>query len=680
MTQRSPLVIVNGRLSELPPGDSVQGASLGTVTASSGLVGGGDFNTGTKRIDLALAPNPSGLVFTSTGALASDGASAITALNALASGLAGQTAATAAASGANVALVTSQVALASGNAALSSAVQSVAYLNSSTFTAASNFVPGDAVAINSAGQAQKITVNTRSTTLSSLTQVTVLAGARDYIQMAYSPEQKAGIVSYYGGAGSRTDAKPFYFDAAGSLVVGSETTISTSGNVPLISGTYPANLVYSKKNGVFCAFGADTLNSSYPSARPLIVVSGGQNIEMGNYQRGVSLAFGSDFRTMQSMYDDRYNVVQSVYINRPLCVEAMPNYGESIVGNRRYIAVMNNGYPSGRIDTQTAFVADTTGCGYHTLAGSGIVLYAATNRSYYLESAVTHVIPNYNDRSYTHNITLLSGQRVSAASSSPAGSTYNNVRPYYVIRGTYAPSINKVLFVCDDYNNSSRGCCFFADIVSGRAAQSGVLDSGRYGNWVQFDPLRVYNSGMLEAANTWDVANQKFFMAYKDSATSYLTANIGTISGISSSGHVLSISPRTVLLSNSISYLTAEYVPHIQKNICCYYNNSTAQTELMVVNNLITNTYSARNSLNQNNFIGIAQTTTSSGSAVTVLFPTATSNTYSNLTPGSFYYLEATSGTITTNPYPAPSWSGSVDWRPVGKALSASGLFIQNNL
>lgn len=679
MTQRSPLVIVNGRLSELAPGDSVEGATLGTVTASSGIVGGGDLNTGTKRVDLALATNPSGLIFTNTGALASDGASLVTSQQALASGLAGQAAAVVAASGANQALASSQVALASGNAALADAVQSVAFSNSFSLTAASNFVPGDVVAINSAGQAQKITLISGSTNLSYQYQVQVQAGGTTNVQMAYSPEQRGGVVTYYLSATGRTDARPFYFNDAGTPVVGSATTVSTSGNPPVISGSYAVNLVYSKKNGVFNAFGADTGFSNYPCARALLLVSGGKNIEMGSYRRGVSLAFGSDFRTMANMYDDRHNVAIGIYNNRPICVETMPDYGQSVVGNRRYTSTLSSAWPSGRIDNQSAFSPDTVGCGFHRLAGSGIVIYANTNRSYTIDSAVTQVIPNYDVRDYTHNITLLSGQRVGDTSSSPGGSTYNNLRPYYCIRSTYAPTINKVLFVCDNYNSSSQGTCFFADIVSGRSAQSGVVNSGTYGRWVQFDPAVVYNSGMYDAAVTWDEANQKFFMPYRNTSN-FLQANIGTISGISSSGHILTISPPTVLLSQSIYDLTCEYIPHLGKNLCSFYNGTNAGAELLLVNNLITNTYSARNSVSQHNFVGIAQQTVSSGSAVEVLLPTATSNTYSNLTPGSFYYVDPASGTITTNPYPAPSWSGSADWRPVGKAISASGLFLQNNL
>jgi len=96
MASRRPLVIINGATSELPPGDSVEGASAGTLVAGSGLSGGGALTGGTVTVDLSLAPNPSGLIFVGD-ALGLDGAAQVTANTALASGIAAQTTANAAA-------------------------------------------------------------------------------------------------------------------------------------------------------------------------------------------------------------------------------------------------------------------------------------------------------------------------------------------------------------------------------------------------------------------------------------------------------------------------------------------------------------------------------------------------------------------------------------------------------
>lgn len=62
MATRKPLVVVSGLLSELPPNDTVEGVLVGTLTAGSGLSGGGSLSTD-QRVDVSLAPNPSGLIF-----------------------------------------------------------------------------------------------------------------------------------------------------------------------------------------------------------------------------------------------------------------------------------------------------------------------------------------------------------------------------------------------------------------------------------------------------------------------------------------------------------------------------------------------------------------------------------------------------------------------------------------
>jgi hypothetical protein len=67
MTARRPLVLVSGAFSELPQGDSVLGTSAGDLTAGSGLDGGGDLDGSTRRFDISLAPNASGLIFVGSG-------------------------------------------------------------------------------------------------------------------------------------------------------------------------------------------------------------------------------------------------------------------------------------------------------------------------------------------------------------------------------------------------------------------------------------------------------------------------------------------------------------------------------------------------------------------------------------------------------------------------------------
>jgi hypothetical protein len=85
MASRRPLVIVSGVTSELPIGDSVVGASAGTLVAGSGLNGGGALIGGTVTVNASIAPAASGLIFAG-GALALDGSAQTAANTALASG------------------------------------------------------------------------------------------------------------------------------------------------------------------------------------------------------------------------------------------------------------------------------------------------------------------------------------------------------------------------------------------------------------------------------------------------------------------------------------------------------------------------------------------------------------------------------------------------------------------
>ena len=95
MVLRKPLVTISGVTSELPPNDTIAGASVGSLTAGSGLSGGGSLESN-QRIDISIAPNPSGLIFVGD-ALGLDGAAQVTASTALASGIAAQSTANAAA-------------------------------------------------------------------------------------------------------------------------------------------------------------------------------------------------------------------------------------------------------------------------------------------------------------------------------------------------------------------------------------------------------------------------------------------------------------------------------------------------------------------------------------------------------------------------------------------------------
>jgi len=179
MAEKLPLVYVDGGLSQLPPGDSIDGVSLGTLTAGSGLVGGGDLNTGTKRLDVALAASPSGVIFVGD-AIGLDGVAQATADTALASGNDGLVVSTTALASGVLAQSEAAEALASGNAALDAAVN---FVDSSSlgFTAASTIQLGNPVGLDDTGSVQVVvsgspTVNAQNNFIG-VAQATVASGA-----------------------------------------------------------------------------------------------------------------------------------------------------------------------------------------------------------------------------------------------------------------------------------------------------------------------------------------------------------------------------------------------------------------------------------------------------------------------------------------------------------------------
>ena len=111
MALRKPLIIISGLPSQLPPGDTIEGAAVSSVaTAGSGLIGGGPVGSN-FRFDIQLAPNPSGLILVSPSGLGIDGAAQTSGNAALVVG------ATALASG-NAGIIAASTALASGNAGI----------------------------------------------------------------------------------------------------------------------------------------------------------------------------------------------------------------------------------------------------------------------------------------------------------------------------------------------------------------------------------------------------------------------------------------------------------------------------------------------------------------------------------------------------------------------------------
>jgi hypothetical protein len=156
MVTRRPVVFISGQQTELPPGDFITGASVGTLTAGSGLDGGGNLSS-TETVNISLAPNASGLIFVDDKYLASDGVAQRIGEVALASGVyALEVSEDAVASGTAGSLLAA-TALASGNAALAD-IAAIPGGTIETFTAASAVASGYAVGLDDTGSVQSVRI------------------------------------------------------------------------------------------------------------------------------------------------------------------------------------------------------------------------------------------------------------------------------------------------------------------------------------------------------------------------------------------------------------------------------------------------------------------------------------------------------------------------------------------
>jgi hypothetical protein len=200
MATRRPLVLNDGLVSELLDGDTVRaGTSTTEVVAGSGLTGGGSVSTN-PELDLALAPNPSGIIYVGD-ALGIDGAAGVTADIALASGSAAAVLASNALASGNNSLVVASAALASGNAALD-LVPTLGGGGGGTvveLTAASAVASGYAVGFDDGGNVQSVrSVVTDNTNPMSFPSAAVVfeSASSIYISTTYDSTNNKIVIAY----------------------------------------------------------------------------------------------------------------------------------------------------------------------------------------------------------------------------------------------------------------------------------------------------------------------------------------------------------------------------------------------------------------------------------------------------------------------------------------------------
>jgi len=617
MAEKLPLVYVDGGVSQLPPSDSIVGIAYGSLTAGSGLSGGGDLSLGSAQVDIELAPNPSGLIFVGDS-LGLDGVAQATATAALASGNAGLAAAGTALSSGVAAQSLASSALASGNAALDAAVNFVGS-SSLRFTAAGTIQTGNPVGLDDSGSVQTVfSQTTENSNPMSFGSSQVFASANmDQISGTYDPVNNKVVFFYRDNVSNN-----------GKSVVGTISGSSISFGSPV---TFEADQA--------------RFNSCFFDATNNTVVNVYRDVGNGSYLTGVigtisgtSITFTSptvlvsSFSAyMSAAYVDHIQGFAVAYENVGFSSQAALNIF-TLTGS----SFTNRGYN----------VFDPNFCDYISL------VYSPISQA---------VVISYRDRTITRG-------KVRAASITDGGSTVTfgtsqvfNFNDTTDIVSAINPSTDDIVVV---YKNLGTG--YGTSIV---VSLSGTSVS--FGSAVAFD-----TSGYSYVSIAFDSFASKYIVAFTHGTTVVGTAVVGTVSGTS-----ISFGTATAFNSFGTGESSTVYCSGENKAVVGFidYQSSLFYGTAVVASPLLDISFSPKiNSLS--NFIGVAQGPAISGTSLDVILPRAIDLNQSGLTTGSFYYLNPAASGFTTASGEPTAWSGAYNWGPVAKAVSSSGLLLLNPL
>jgi len=614
MAEKLPLVYVDGGVSQLPPSDSIVGIAYGSLTAGSGLSGGGDLNLGSAQVDIELAPNPSGLIFVGDS-LGLDGVAQATATAALASGNAGLAAAGTALSSGVAAQSLASLALASGNAALNNAIN---FTGSSSlqFVAANDIQAGYAVGLDDAGKVQSIRealdVNSRSFG----SAVVFESAYASYISTTYDSTNNRVVIAYRDQGGS----------GFGTVVIGTVSGTSISFGTPVVfrsaSCFYISATYDSTNNRVVVAY-SDYGNSGYGTA--IVGAVSGTSISFGTAVVFESASTGATSPT----HDSSNNRVIIAYQD-----QGNSSYGTAVVGTVSGTSI-SFGTPVLILPSQASYISAT----YDSTNNRVIIAYREPNNSSYGTAIVGTV----------------SGTSISFGTSV----VFESANTSY-ISATYDSTNNRVVIAYTDYTNSSYGTAIVGTV-------SGTSIS--FGTAVVFESAATgYNS------ITYDSSSNQVVIAYQDQNNSnYGTAVVGTVSGTS-----ISFGTPVVIQSTYAFYISATYDSTNNRVVIAYTDLDNSYYGTAIVAGPDLRIYPSISS--QTNFLGTAQATVASGTNLNVLLPSAIDYNQTGLTPGSFYYVDATTSGFTTASGEPSTWAGAYNWGPVAKAVSSSGLLLLNPL
>jgi len=512
MAEKSPLVFVDGGFSQLPPGDSIEGVALGSLVAGSGLVGGGDLNTGNKRLDIGLTASPSGLIFVGD-ALGLDGSDQATANAALASGNAGLELGTVALASGVAAQSEANTALASGIAALDAAVNFQGS-SSLTFTAASAIASGYAVGLNDGGKVQSVreVVDADSRVFGSA--VVFESAQSDFISTTYDSTNNRVVIAYQ-------DVGNLNY---GTAIVGTVSGTSISFGSPVVfrsAATYYPSIAYDSTNSRVVIAYRDDGNSYYGTA--VVGTVSGSSISFGT-----AVVFESALTQYISItYDSTNSKVVISYQDF-----GNSSFGTSIVGT----------VSGTSISFGTAVVFESS-------AFSDII-------SSTFDSTNSKVVVSYSDSNNSNYGTAIVGN-VSGSSISFGTAVVHNSSASYYASSTYDSVNNRVVIVYQNFPTSFGQASI--GTVSGTSISFGA-------------PVVFANTSVFSLAVTYDTPNNKIFVCYRDASNSgYGNGIAGTVSGTS-----ISFGTANLFRAAGVDYISLNCIPTDNRIVIAYrdYGNS----------------------------------------------------------------------------------------------------------
>ena len=612
MAEKLPLVYVDGQLSQLPTGDTADGASLGSLTAGSGLVGGGDLQTGNKRLDVALASNASGVIFVGDS-IGMDGTDLVIASAALASGVAGSSASAIALASGVAAQSDANTALASGNAAIDLAVN-FSSSSSVELTASSVIQAGNPVGLDDLGKASVITSVTDGDTRNYGASVVFESATSNYTEITYDSTNNRVVIAYSDAGNSNY----------GTAAVGTVSGTSISFGTPVVfasSVTWDTAPTYDSTNNRVVVAYTDAGSGSYGKA--IVGTVSGTSISFGT-----AVVYEAASQSNVSItYDSTNNRVVIAYRDDG----GSTNYGTAIVGT-----------VSG---TSISF-------GTAVVFRSANTLYV--NSTY--DSTNDRVVIAYRDNGNSYYGTAIVGT-VSGTSISFGTAVVFAAAGTGFLSSTYDSTNDRVVIAYTDQGNSNAGTAIVGTVS---------------GTSISFGTAVVFQASADRVAPVYDSLNNRVVIAYQNSGASNAgTSIIGTVSGTS-----ISFGTAVVFESGSITYIYGTYDSTNDRVVVAYRDGGNSNYGTAIVGAPGSSTFPTISSYNNFIGSAQTTVASGEPVTINVPRSIGYNNTglstgyfyYVDPTTSGYTTASGEPSTWTADP--------SFPWGPIAKAVSSSGLLI----